>query len=176
MEAIKAIYTRRSIRKFKKKQINHDELHSILKAGMYAPSARNQQPWHFIVIKNLSIKEKIMNAHPYASMLAEAPLAILVCGDTELEKSKGYWPIDCSAATQNMLLAAHALGIGSVWLGVHPRQERKNAIREICNLPSHIEPFALISLGYPREMKETPDRWRQERVHLNMWDREVTAF
>ena len=170
MEALNAIFTRRSIRKFKKKQVPQDKLRAILKAGMYAPSARNQQPWHFIVVDDPKIKEEVMNAHPYASMLAEAPLAILVCGDTRLEKSPGYWSIDCSAATQNMLLAAHATGIGSVWLGVHPRVGRKDAMRKIFQLPGHIEPFALIALGYPGEKKETPARWKEERTHFNCWN------
>ncbi len=170
MHALEAIRTRRSIRLFKKEPIPSDELRVILEAGMYAPSARNQQPWHFIVINKQTIKEAIMKVHPYASMLAGAPLAILVCGDTNLEKSEGYWSIDCSAATQNMLLAAHAAGVGSVWLGVHPRKERKDAIRKICHLPGNIEPFALIALGYPDEKKETPDRYKQERIHFNVWN------
>ena len=172
MEPFELIITRRSIRKYKNKPVGRNELNAVLKAAMYAPSARNQQPWHFIAIDSIPVKEKIMKAHPYASMLAEAPLAILVCGDTALEKSPGYWPIDCSAATQNMLLAAHSLGLGGVWLGVHPRQERKDAIRAIFSLPSNIEPFAVVALGYPGEQKETPDRWREERVHINSWNEE----
>lgn len=144
-------------------------MHTILESAMMAPSARNEQPWHFIVITENSLKEKLMNVHPYASMLSEAPAAILVCGDTNLEISPGYWPIDCSAATQNILLAAHAQGIGSVWLGVHPRQERKDAIRKIFDLPEAVQPFALVALGYPDEKRETPDRWKPERIHLNEW-------
>jgi nitroreductase len=170
MEPMEVIFTRRSIRKFRSEPVDTDELNIILKAGMYAPSARNQQPWHFIVINSVPLKEAIMKAHPYASMLGEAPLAILVCGDPTLEKSHGYWSIDCSAATQNILLAAHSLGIGSVWLGVHPRKERKDAISQILRLPEHIEPFALVALGYPREQKDTPDRWHPERIHTNGWD------
>ncbi len=169
MDALEVIYTRRSIRKFRNEPVNEKELRTILESAMFAPSARNQQPWHFLVVTEDSLKEKLMNAHPYASMLSEAPLAILVCGDTDIEKSPGYWPIDCSAATQNMLLAAHALGLGSVWLGVHPRPERKDAIRKIFNLPENIHPFALIAIGYPNENKESPERFRQERVHFNAW-------
>jgi nitroreductase len=174
MEALEAIFTRRSIRKYTPEPIPAEALRSILKAGMYAPSARNQQPWHFIVISSQSVKEEIMKAHPYASMLAGAPLAILVCGDTELEQSPGYWSIDCSAATQNMLLAAHSLGIGAVWLGVHPRIGRKDAIKNILRLPQHIEPFALIALGYPGEKRETPDRWREDRIRYDGWSVEST--
>ncbi|MFO7925004.1 MAG: nitroreductase family protein [Bacteroidales bacterium] len=169
MEATEALFTRRSIRKFKPVPVPDDQLNTILKAGMYAPSARNEQPWHFIVTNKEDLKEKLMKAHPYASMLSEAPLAILVCADTDLELSTGYWPIDCAAATQNILLAAHANGIGSVWLGVHPRRERKDAIRNIFDLPGNIEPFALIALGYPAEEKEKPERFKENRIHINEW-------
>ena len=169
MDTFKAIKTRRSIRKFKNREIPVDLIEKILEAGMYAPSARNEQPWHFVVVTEKDLLDRLMKAHPYASMLAEAPLALLVCGDTDLELSPGYWPIDCSAATQNILLAAHAGGLGAVWLGVHPRQERKDAIRKIFDLPVNIEPFALIALGYPRENKETPERYRTDRIHLNSW-------
>jgi len=169
MDTFEAIKTRRSIRKFKNRAIPVDLTEKILEAGMYAPSARNQQPWHFVLVTREELKEKLMRAHPYASMLREARLVILVCGDTDLELSPGYWPIDCSAATQNILLAAHAGGLGAVWLGVHPRQERKDAIRKIFDLPANIEPFALIALGYPGENKETPERYKTDRVHLNSW-------
>ena len=169
METLEAIYTRRSIRKFTGKPIPDNLIRIILEAGMFAPSARNQQPWHFIVINDKSLKNRLMKAHPYASMLSEAPSAILVCGDTDLELSPGYWPIDCAAATQNILLAAHAHGLGGVWLGVQPRQERKDAIREIFKLPLNIQPFALIALGYPGESKNKPERWKPERVHFNQW-------
>ncbi len=170
MDTLKAIVTRRSIRKFRQKSVAPEALRTIIEAGMYAPSARNEQPWHFIVISERGILDEIMHAHPYASMLAQAPVAILVCGDTNLEKSPGYWSIDCAAATQNMLLAAHDMGIGSVWLGVHPRQGRKDALGKICGLPHHVEPFSLVALGYPDETKEKPDRWREERIHTDRWN------
>jgi nitroreductase len=169
METLDAIFTRRSIRKYKNKEIPGEILENILKAGMFAPSARNEQPWHFLVVTDRELLDRLMKAHPYASMLAEAPMAILVCADTDLEKSKGYWPVDCSAATQNIRLAAHTGGLGSVWLGVYPRTERMEAISTIFSLRSNIQPFALIALGYPAEEKETPDRFRQERIHHNDW-------
>jgi len=137
---------------------------------MYAPSARNEQPWHFIVINNRELMNRIMKVHPYASMLAEANVVILVCGDEKLEKSKGYWPVDCAAATQNLLLAAYSLGLGAVWLGVYPRKERQDGIREIFRLPAHVHPFSLISVGYPAEAKDIPDRFKEERIRWNNWD------
>ncbi len=138
-------------------------------AGMYAPSARNQQPWHFLVIDERSLLDRIREVHPYASMLSGAALAILVCGDESLELSKGYWSVDCAAATQNILLAAHALGLGAVWLGVYPREERQAGIREIFGFPPEIHPFALISVGYPAEERPHPDRFREDRIRWNSW-------
>jgi len=125
MDLIEGIFTRRSIRKYTNQTITDEQIELLIKAGMYAPSASNQQPWHFIVINKREILNKIRDVHPYAKMLSEAQLAILVCGDHDLELSKGYWVVDCSAATQNILLAAHGMGLGAVWLGVHPREERK---------------------------------------------------
>ncbi len=117
MEVIEAILTRRSIRKYSREKITDNQIEIILKAAMYAPSAMNQQPWHFIVIDNREKLNRIMEVHPYSNMLKEAGLAILVCGDERLQLSKGYWVVDCGAATQNLLLAAHGIGLGAVWLG-----------------------------------------------------------
>ena len=169
MDLLDGIFTRRSIRKYTKEEISSEHIEVILKAGMYAPSASNQQPWHFIVISDRKLLDTIKDVHPYAKMLVEAQLAILVCGDINLELSKDYWVVDCSASTQNMLLAAHGLGLGAVWLGIHPREERKNEIRKIFNLPENIQPASLISIGYPDENKEMPDRYKPERIHYNAW-------
>ena len=162
MELYEGIITRRSIRRYADRKISQDIIEMLIKAGMYAPSASNQQPWHFIVITERSILDKIKDVHPYAKMLGSAQLAILVCGDEDLELSKGYWVVDCSAATQNMLLAAHSLGLGAVWLDVHPRVERKKEIRNIFDLPENIQPLSLISIGYPDEQRNTPE-------HYNTW-------
>ena len=137
---------------------------------MYAPSANNQQPWHFMVIDDPEIMGQIVQIHPYAKMLSDASVAILICGDENMELSKGYWPVDCSAATQNLLLAAHGIGLGAVWLGVHPREERKSGIRKLFKLPDHIQPFALVSVGYPDEEKAHPERFKPDRVHWNKWN------
>lgn len=169
MDIIEGIFSRRSIRKYTDKEITDAQVEMIIKTGMYAPSASNQQPWHFIVIKDRKILNKIAEVHPYAKMLTQAQLAISVCGDENLELSKGYWVVDCSAATQNMLLAVHDLGLGAVWLGIHPREERKNEIRKIFSLPDNIQPLSLISIGYPAEEKDIPERFKPERIHYNAW-------
>lgn len=169
MDLLDAIFTRRSIRKYSGEQVSQGEIQTILKAAMYAPSANNQQPWHFLVIDDVGIMDQIIQVHPYARMLSGASIAVLICGDESLELSKGYWAVDCAAATQNLLLAAHGIGLGAVWLGVHPREERKSGIRKIFNLPDHIQPFAVVSIGKPGEEKPLPERFKQERIHWNEW-------
>ncbi|MDX9694521.1 MAG: nitroreductase family protein [Bacteroidales bacterium] len=126
MEILEGIITRRSIRKYTDKKISDDQVQMLLKAGMYAPSARNQQPWHFLVINDKRTLNQLSEIHPYAKMLTEAQLSILVCGDETLELSTGYWVVDCSVATQNILLAAHGMGLGAVWLGLlHAKRESR---------------------------------------------------
>jgi|SRR6056297_1419585 len=169
MELYEGLITRRSIRKYTSDPVSKKDLEEIIKAGMHAPSAVNCQPWHFIVIEDKETFKKIMNVHAYAKMLKEAQAAILVCGDEELQHGDGYWALDCGAATQNVLLAAHAKGLGAVWLGLHPREERKKEIKKLFQLPKHIQPFSLISIGWPAEQKETPERFKPERIHYSKW-------
>jgi nitroreductase len=128
MDTIEAILTRRSYRKYNSNPVTEENINIILRAGMHAPSAGNQQPWHFVVIKERKILDKVPSVHPYAEMLKTAQAAVLVCCDLELEKHKGMFVQDCAAATQNMLLAAHALGLGTCWLGVYPRQDRMDGL------------------------------------------------
>ena len=127
---------------------------------MQAPSARNQQPWHFAVIDDRAVLTKISDLMPNAAMAAEAPLAILVCGDLELEKSEGYWVIDCAAATENLLLAAHALGLGACWCGVYPRENRMDGLRQLIGLPQNVIAHSLIVIGQPAEQVRAEKRYR----------------
>lgn len=169
MDAINAIKTRRSIRRFKDKQVTEQEIKEILAAGMQAPSAGNGQPWHFVVVQDKKLLKKIPSIHPYASMAEEASLAVIVCGDSAHEKYKGFWVQDCSAAVENMLLAAHALGLGAVWCGIYPNEERMFPFSKMFELPSHIIPFALLPIGHPAEEKKPEDRYRPDRVHKDKW-------
>ena len=169
MKTYETIITRRSIRKFTSAPIEKEVLDNLIKAGMYAPSARNTQSWHFILCTAREILNKIPGAHPYAQMCYEAQAAIIVCGDQSIEESAEYNAINCSAATQNILLAAHELGIGSVWLGVYPRADRVEGITKLFQLPSGIIPVSIIALGYPGEKKEIPERFNKERIHYNKW-------
>ncbi len=170
MDTLKATFTSRSIRKYKDAPIPDEAIQTVVKAGMHAPSAGNQQPWHFLVIRNREVLTAIPQYHPHAQMLMSAPAAILVCGDLSLEKHKGYWVQDCAACVQNMLLAAHAQTLGAVWLGIYPRQDRVDGLKKLFRLPEQIIPFALISLGYPDEHKEIHDRFQASRVHYEQWE------
>jgi nitroreductase len=169
MDTFDAIFTRRSIRKYETKSVEQEKIQKLLTAAMYAPSARNTQSWQYIVITDRSVLNSLMDVHPYAQMLTEATLAVLVCGDKTLEPNEGYLNTNCSASTQNILLAAQALGLGSVWLGVYPRQERMKSIAGLFKLPEHVIPISLIAVGYAAETKMDPGRYMPERVHYNKW-------
>jgi nitroreductase len=136
---------------------------------MSAPSAGNQQPWHFVVIKNRSTLDKIPDIHPHARMCLESPLAILICADLSLEKHKGFWIQDCSASCENMLLGIHALDLGAVWVGIYPNQTRVDEFRLLFSLPEKIIPFCLLPIGYPAEEKLAEDRFKEERIHYELW-------
>lgn len=169
MDALQAILTRRSIRKYTQQAVSDEVIENLLKAAMSAPSAHNQRPWQFIVIRDRDKLNEIPNFHPYSQMLKSAPLAILVCGDKKALTAPDYWPQDCAAATQNILLAAHASGLGAVWLGVYPDNNRQEKLRKLFALPAHIAPFALISIGYPAEEKPSVNRYDPDRVHYDQW-------
>jgi nitroreductase len=169
MDALQAIMSLRSVRLYTADPVDEKTVETLLRAAMQAPSARNAQPWHFIVITERSVMEAIPKFHPYANMLLNAPLAILVCGDQAVEEDPEYINQDCSAATQNILLAAHALGLGAVWLGVYPRSKRVQELRKLLNIPSRIVPVALIAIGHPAEEKMDIDRYKPERVYYNTW-------
>lgn len=167
METLEALNTRRSIRKYKPQAVPEAMVEQILKAAMYAPTARNTKSNIFIVINKREVLDSICSVHPYAGMLKEAPLAIVVCGDRTLEKEDNYLCINGSAATQNILLAAHALGLGSVWLGVYGREDRMKGLKEVLNLPDTIVPVSAVAIGYPNETKTTEDRFDRNKIHYN---------
>jgi len=169
MDTLEAIHTRRSIRKYQNQPVAEELVQKLLAAAMQAPSARNQQPWQFVVIDERTLLSKIPEFMPNAAMAAGAPLAILVCGDLSLEKSPGYWVVDCAAATENLLLAAHALGLGAVWTGVYPREPRMEGLRRLVGLPENVVAHSLVVLGYPAEAVPAEGRYRPKRVRRNHW-------
>jgi nitroreductase len=166
-ELIKTIFARRSIRKYTAKPVNEKNIKMMLEAAMAAPSSSNRKPWHFIVVTDRCTLDRLAKVHPYGKMLSEAPLCIAVCGDKTI--SPRYWVQDCSAATENLLLAATALGIGAVWLGVYPRENRVNPIKKALKIPENIVPLNLISIGYPAEDKEPRTQYDELRVHRQKW-------
>jgi len=169
MDAYDTIMTRRSIRAYTAQPVNEGLIKDLLAAAMSAPSASNRQPWHFVAITDRRQLDTLTAILPYGQMLKQAPLAIVVCGDRERQPMEGYWVQDCSAATQNILLAAHARGLGAVWLGVYPREERIQGVTQLLGLPEQVTPLAVLSIGYPAEHKEPADRYDETRTHRDRW-------
>ena len=164
-----AIYKRRSIRRYTSKEVPDGKLVEFVKAGMNAPSAGNQQPWRFVIITERGMLDRVPAVHPYASMLKEAPAAILVCGDLDLDTHKGFWVQDCAACTENILLEIADQGLGAVWLGVFPREERVEGLRQLLQIPQNVIPFALIAVGYPAEEKPLKNEFDESRIMYNRW-------
>jgi len=169
MDTLEAIMTRRSVREYTNDPVSEEDLQDLLKAGMQAPSAKNEQPWHFIVIDDSEILHAIPEFHPYSQMLLRAPLAITVCSDRKLEAKRASWLQDCSAATENILLAAHAKGLGAVWLGIFPDSERVLGMQELLKLLKDIRPVSLVAIGHPASQPTPVNRFKEERIHRNRW-------
>ncbi len=169
MDTLEALMTRRSVRAYTDQPVPEDLLQKILAAGMQAPSANNQQPWHFVVVRNRQHLDALADALPLGKMLGQAPLGIVVCADANRQPRAGYWGQDCAAATQNILLACHALGLGAVWIGVYPRDERVAAVRDQLSLPAGVTPLCAIAVGWPAERPAPVDRFRPDRIHEEQW-------
>ena len=169
MDLFETIFTRRSIRSYKSDPVSDEHIQKILRAAMAAPSAGNAQTWQFLIIKDRNKLDAVPDFHAYCKMIKETPVAILICGDLSKEKYEGYWVQDCSAATQNLLLAARALGLGSVWTGIYPDKARVDGCRTLFQVPDAYVPFALVPLGWPKgEFKEV-DRYSADAVHVDTW-------
>ena len=169
MDTLKAISTRRSIRKYTTEAISDEILNTLLRAGMDAPSALDEQPWHFLAIRNRETLKKIPEFHSHCDLVKEAPACIILCCDKKLEKLPGFWVQDCSACAQTILLAAHAQGLGAVWIGVHPSQRDVDGIRRMFDLSENIIPFCMIAIGYPDEPYPEKSNFREDRIHLDKW-------
>lgn len=171
-EMLECIMTRASVRKYKAEPVNDSIITDILKAGMAAPTAANQQAWHFVVVTDQAIKDTITNAFQWTKMVRDCAFAVVVCGDmTKLfdgdRENGGFWTLDCSAASENMLLAAYALGLGGVWCGIYPEEDRMARLSEILNLPSNIRPLNILSFGYPAASVAPKDKWDAAKVSYN---------
>ena len=165
-ERLHIIFARRSIRRYTDTSISEADIDSLLQAGMAAPSAANLKPWHFYVVTDRKALQTLAEVNPYGKMLAQAGLAIAVCGDPSISD---WWVQDCTAATENILIAATALGLGAVWLGFYPREERWRGAQRVLGIPERVIPLAVIALGQPAERKDPAGRFDRSFIHRDRW-------
>lgn len=169
IDVLTAIKTRQSIRRFTSQPVEEDMITTMLCCGMYAPSAKNKRPFHFVVIRDRAVLSELALLNSQASMLEHAAGAILVCGDKNLEGTKEFLYADCAAATQNILLSIHGLGLGGVWCGVASNSDWRKLIIDTMELPIKLEPFAVIAYGWPHEKKGLCNRWDKNKIHYDKW-------
>lgn len=169
-KAYMSILSRVSVRLYADKPVSSDQVTAILHAAMSAPTGVNKQPWEFVVVDDPELLKELAEALPYAKMAAQAPVAIVVCGNKDRfldGVDDVLWEQDLSAASENILLAAHAIGLGGVWTCIYPHEERMAPVRTILNLPDNLIPFNLIPIGYPEKEHAPMNKWHPERVHQN---------
>lgn len=164
--ALANIFARKSVRKYLNKGVKDEKIIALLKAGMAAPSGKDVRPWEFVVVKERATLDSMATALPYAKMLADARVAIIVCGDSI---RSSYWYLDCSAATENILLAAEALGLGAVWTAAYPYEDRMNVVRKYTNLPENILPLCVIPVGYPEGVQSPKDKFDETKIHYEKY-------
>lgn len=167
---METIMTRRSIRRYTDEKITKEEIEKLMRAAMAAPSAKNGQPWEFIIVQDEEKIEKMSHLTPYARPLRHAPLGIVVCGNLKVNDILEYCIIDASAATENLLLQAHHMGLGAVWIGMYPKPANFEKFNEIFHLPEHIQPLWMIALGHPGEEGIIRDKYNIEKIHYEDWE------
>lgn len=170
---LETIHARKSVRAFTQQKVSAEQVDTLLRAAMAAPTAVNKQPWAFIVVNDRAMLDTLAAQLPYAKMLESVGVAIIVCGDTTkalMDVDQSYWVQDCSAASENLLLAAQSMGLGAVWTGVFPRLDRVEMVKRTLKLPEHIIPLNVIPIGYPANPDEpAKDKYKSENIHLNGW-------
>ena len=162
--------TRTSIRQYIDEPVSKADIETMLRAGMAAPTAVNRQPWHFVVINSKEKLAELAGDNPRGGMLKKAPLAIVVCGNMDKAlpgQGRGFWVQDCSAATENILLAANAIGLGAVWTGLYPDENRAGAVAKVLKLPETYIPLCTIVIGHPAEQPTPKDKWKPENISYN---------
>lgn len=169
IDVLTAIRERRSIRRYTAEPVDDACINTVLQAGLCAPTAMNRRPYHFIVIRDRDTLTKLAAGKQYASMLSDAQAAFVVCGDSSVETRREHLHADCFAATQNMLLAIHGLGLGGVWLGVTVDSDWYRQLQDTLKLPAEIIPTAVISVGHPAEERALPHTWQPEKIHWETW-------
>ena len=171
------IATRTSVRSYTDKPVESVKIEQLLRAGMAAPTAVNRQPWHFVVVNDKAQLAALAETNPYSKMLTKAPLAIVVCGDMKKAldgPAREFWVQDCSAATENILLAAHSMGLGAVWTGTYPDKERCKDVAEVLKLPENLIPLNIIVIGYPDKENKPKDKWKPENISYNVYGEQLT--
>lgn len=169
-DKLAVIFARKSVRKYTETPVDKGQIETLLRAAMSAPSAQNKQPWSFVVIDDPALLVQLSKTSPYAGMVAKAPLAIVTCADSTrmfAGEAEPYWVQDCSAANENLLLAAEGLGLGAVWIGIYPIAERVEAVKQILKLPVHLTPLAINAIGYPAENPKPKDKWDPKKIRWN---------
>jgi nitroreductase len=170
MEAVEALLTRRSVRRYTDEPVPEELVDKLLHVAMAAPSAGNEQPWLFVVVRDRGQLRAAAEAEQYGGMIASAQVAVVVCADLDLVEHEGFWIQDCAAVTQNLLLGAHALGLGAVWVGTYPREERVEGLRMVFGLPANVVPFSVVAIGYPADQLAPADRFDPSRIHVNRYE------
>ncbi len=165
-DALENLFARKSVRKYLAKPVEKEKTELLLKAGMAAPTGKDTRPWEFVVVTDREVLDSLAVGLPYAKMLKEAPMAIVVCGDSS---KSSYWYVDCSAAAENILLAAEALGLGAVWTATYPYEDRMNIVKQRVNLPDSILSLCVIPVGYPAMPHSPKNKWNEAKIHYNKW-------
>lgn len=166
-DALDLMYSRQRVREFTDAPVSDEQVEAMLKAAMAAPSVQDRRPWHFVVVRKRKTLDKLARVHKYAYMLAQAQLAIVVCGDQKV--SEKYWVEDGCVATQNLLLAARALGLGGVWISIYPKKKHQNAVREMLDIPDRMGVLCVLAMGTPAKREHIGTKYDLERVHHDEW-------
>ena len=167
--ALDNIFARKSVRSYTDEPVSPEQVETILKAAMAAPSGMNMQPWRFVVVTDQKVKDKL--AVGFNKMIAKAPVVIIVCGKTtnKLGAPNKNWTADCAASTENLLLAVEALGLGAVWTACYPYEDRMNPTVEALGLPENISPYCIVPIGHPAGNDKPKDKWNPDNIHYEKW-------
>ncbi|GBU07642.1 NAD(P)H nitroreductase [Bacteroidales bacterium] len=164
---VENIHERKSVRKYTSQKVEEEKIQTLLRAAMAAPTGKDIRPWEFVVVDDKDILNQLGNKLPFAKMLKEAQLAIVVCGDSS---KSFYWYLDCATAAQNILLTAQALHLGAVWTAAYPYNDRMEVVTEALQLPTNILPLCVIPIGYPLGKTMAKDKFDSQRIHKNTWE------
>lgn len=168
-DALTVIHSRKSVRKYLDTPVTKKQIETLLRAGMASPTAADKRPWAFVAITDRAVLDTLWYASPNTKMLRQARAAIVVCGDTRKGLRSDVWVQDCSAASENILLAAEAIGLGAVWCGIYLNPEPTAYVKKVLNLPVEVIPLNIISIGYPTGAEKPKDKWDPSNVHWNGW-------